>query len=110
MKRSIIITFCMFLGLIALAQLPELTVEQHLEDYDFAVMYIEDNYSGFPDKVVDSNRADYESMKAHLRAQVEQGERPGWDAVAEYTAWFNDRHLKIHLAYYNDKNEYTWLY
>lgn len=97
MKRSIIITFCMFLGLIALAQLPELTVEQHLQDYDFAVKYIEDNYSGFPDKVNDSTRADYQTMRQRLRSQIEQGERTCWDAVAEYTGWFNDYHTRLCL-------------
>ena len=58
MKRLINFILCMFVGLLSWAQLPELTVEQNLEDYDNAVKYIEDNYSGFPDKVVDSNRAD----------------------------------------------------
>lgn len=96
MKKIMIFTLFSFLGLVAMAQLPELTVEQHLEDYDFAVKYIEDNYSGFPDKVVDSTCADYETMKVHLRNQVANGERPGWEAVAEYTAWFEDFHLKLH--------------
>ena len=103
MKRLINFILCMFVGLLSWAQLPELTVEQNLEDYDNAVKYIEDNYSGFPDKVVDSNRADYESMRAHLRAQVEQGERPGWDAIGEYTAWFNDEHLSVHIYFKDEK-------
>ena len=88
-----------------MAQSPELTVEQHLEDYDYAVKYIEDNYAGFPDKVVDSTRSDYEAMKNRLRAQVANGERQGWNAVAEYSAWFNDRHLKIQQSYHNEKGE-----
>ena len=72
------------MGLISWAQLPELTIEQHLEDYDFAVKYIEDNYSGFSFWVVDSTRADYEATKARLRSEVERGKRSGWDAVAAY--------------------------
>ena len=83
MKKWISLVLCLFVASVSFAQLPELTVEQNLEDYDFAVKYIEDNYSGFLDKVVDSNRANYESMKSCLRAQVQQGERPGWDAVGE---------------------------
>lgn len=106
MKRLINFVLCMLVGLLSWAQLPELTVEQNLEDYDNAVKYIEDNYSGFPDKVVDSNRADYESMKAHLRAQVEQGERPGWDAIGEYTAWFNDEHLSVHIYFKDEKGDW----
>ena len=97
------------MGCVAIAQSSELTIEQHLEDYDLAVKYIEDNYSGFPDKVIDSNRADYESMKMRLRDQVKQGERMGWIAFAEYTAWFNDHHLMIYAFYYDDKgNRIGW--
>ena len=97
MKKLLNLFLCLIMGLISWAQLPELTIEQHLEDYDFAVKYIEDNYAGFPNKVVDSTRADYESMKARLHTQVQQGERTGWDAVAEYTGWFNDYHTRLCL-------------
>ena len=106
MKRSIIITFCMFLGLIALAQSPELTVEQHLEDYDFAVKYIEDNYAGYFDKVVDSTRTDYDAMKTRLRDQIATNGREGWNAFAEYTAWFNDDHLAVHRYYRDNSGNY----
>ena len=106
MKRLVFSVLCLFMALVSLAQLPELTVEQHLEDYDFAVKYIEDNYAGFPDKVVDSTRTDYETMKNRLRAQVANGKRPGWNAVVEYSAWFNDRHLKIQDSYANEKGEW----
>ena len=97
MKRYLNLVLFLFIGLVVMAQLPKLTVEQHLEDYDFAVKYIEDNYAGFPNKVVDSTRADYESMKTRLHTQVSKGERTGWDAVAEYTAWFNDYHTRLCL-------------
>lgn len=104
MKRAFYLVFCLFFALLTQAQ-PQLTVEQNLEDYDFAVKYIEDNYAGFPTKVVDATSTDYEALKVRLRMQVAQGKRPGWDAAAEYMAWFNDHHLRIHYAYYNDKNE-----
>ena len=104
MKKALYFVLCLFCGLLAQAQ-AQFSVEQNLEDYDFAVRYIEDNYAGFPTKVVDTTSTDYEALKARLRIQVTQGKRPGWDAAAEYLAWFNDRHLKIHYAVYNDKNE-----
>ena len=47
MKRLVFSVLCLFMALSSLSQMPELTLEQHLEDYDFAVKYIEDNYSGF---------------------------------------------------------------
>lgn len=95
MKKVLNFALCLLVGMTAFAQLPELSVEQHLEDYDFAVKYIEDNYAGFPNKVVDSTRTDYESMKARTRKQVANGERTSWDAIAEYTGWFNDCHMRL---------------
>ena len=97
MKRLVNFVVSLIVGLSAMAQMPELTVEQHVEDYDFAVKYIENNYAGFPNKVVDSTLADYEAMKTRIRAQVATGGRTCWDAVAEYTAWFNDFHTRLCL-------------
>ena len=99
MKKVLNIFLCLFMGLMSWAQLPELTVEQHLEDYDFAVKYIEDNYSGFSFWVNDSTQSDYEATKARLRGEVERSERPGWDAVSAYFGWFNDLHLSLHKNY-----------
>ena len=95
MKRIMILAIGVLLGLSSLAQGPQLTVKEHLEDYDYVVQYIEDNNSGYHAKVTDDTRAGYESMKTRLRAQVLRGERTGWDAVAEYTAWFEDYHTRL---------------
>ena len=81
MKKVLNLFLCLLAGLMAMAQSPELTVEQNLEDYDCAVKYVEDNYSGFSFWVTDSTRSDYEVTKSRLRGEVERGERPGWDAV-----------------------------
>lgn len=112
MKKVLIIILSMALSLFVVAQIPELSIEQHLEDYDFAVKYLEHNYAGYYNKVVDSTRTDYESMKARLRTLVEQGKCTGWDAVAQYTAWFEDFHTRLcyavgdgtgHTKPYNDR-------
>ena len=101
MKKVLNLIVFLFLGLAALAQ-SELTVEQNLEDYDFVVQYIEDNYAGFPDKVTSSTCADYGAMKTSLRDQVTKGEASCWDALARYTAWFNDRHLRLQGSFINE--------
>ncbi|MBR5170200.1 MAG: peptidase S41 [Muribaculaceae bacterium] len=102
MKRILYFVLCLMAGLLAMAQSAGLTIGQQLEDYDFAVKYIEDNYAGFPDKVVDSTRAAYEAMKYRLRDQVVGGENTAWDALAQYTAWFNDRHLRLQGSFLNE--------
>lgn len=98
MKKVLNLFFCLFMGLMSWAQLPELTVEQHLEDYDFAVKYIEDNYSGFSFWVTDSTRSDYEEIKSRLRGEVRLGVRSCWDAVAAYTGWFSDFHMTLYVT------------
>ena len=47
--RRVCLFLSLCLGLLVMAQQepPVLTTAQNLEDYDFAVKYIEDNYSGF---------------------------------------------------------------
>ena len=67
--RNVCLFLSLCIALMAMAQQepPVLTVAQHLEDFDYAVKYIEDNYSGFSFWVVDSTRADYEATKARLR-------------------------------------------
>ncbi len=107
MKKVLNLFLCLFVGLMAMAQSPQLTVEQHLEDFDFAVKYIEDNYSGFSFWVNDSTRSDYEETKSRLRGEVERGERPCWDAVAAYTGWFNDLHLYLSV-HYNGLNQHSY--
>ena len=98
MKRLVNFVLCLFVGVMVWAQLPELTVEQHLEDYDYAVKYIEDNYSGFSFWVNDSTRSDYEETKSRLRGEVERGDRSCWDAVAAYTGWFSDFHMTLYVT------------
>ena len=107
MKKVLTLISCLVMGLMSWAQMPELTLEQHLEDYDFAVKYIEDNYSGFSFWVNDSTQSDYEATKARLRGEVERSERPGWDAVAAYFGWFNDLHLSLHKKYPDEDGNLT---
>jgi len=98
MKKVFYLFLCSIVSMLTSAQVPQLTVEQHLEDYDFAVKYIEDNYSGFSFWVNDSTRSDYEMTKGRLRGEVERGERSGWDAATAYTGWFSDFHMAVSVA------------
>ena len=106
MKRVLYLVLCLMAGMVAMAQSPGLTIGQQLEDYDLTVKYIEDNYAGFPDKVVDDTRAAYEAMKYRLRDQVVGGESTAWDALAHYTAWFNVRHLRLQGSFLNEDDHW----
>ena len=76
----------------------ELSVTQHLEDFDFAVNEVEVSYAGFPTYVNDTTKTDYENMVKHLRDKIELGKIEGWDAVAQYFGWFGDCHLRLPQA------------
>ena len=78
--RHISMIFAILLAMSLHAQ--ELTIAQHLEDFDFAVNEVEVSYAGFPTYVNDTTRADYDNMVKHLRDEIEQGKIEGWDAVA----------------------------
>lgn len=64
-------------------------------DFCTAVQKVEANYAGFPTKVNNSTKRDYDNLKAKLYNSVINQERHGYDAAAEYAAWFNDRHLAV---------------
>lgn len=64
-------------------------------DFCAIVQKVEANYAGFPTKVNNRTKGDYDNLKAKLYNSVINQERKGYDAAAEYVAWFNDRHLAV---------------
>ena len=72
-----------------------LTVKQHLEDFDFVVSQVEEDYSGFPTKVNKSNQQAYKALKKRLQKEIKQGQRTGTVAAGEYAAFFADWHLGV---------------
>lgn len=64
-------------------------------DFCSLVNMVESNYAGFPTKVNKKTQKDYDQLKQRLFKSVIQGDRKGYDAGAEYVAWFNDYHLAL---------------
>lgn len=79
----------------------ELTIEQHLEDFDLVVKQVEENYAGFSTKINDESLSKYEDIKSNLRKQVELGNKKASDAAGEYTSFFADYHLFLNDNGYN---------
>ena len=75
-----------------------LSVKQHLEDFDYAVSQVEENYSGYPTKVNNTNIRDYKALKKRLRKEIKQGKRTGTEAAGEYAAFFADWHLAVEIG------------
>ena len=106
MKKAILtLTIVCSLCFSAWAQ-DSLSVKQHLEDFDFAVSQVEENYSGYPTKVNKTNMRDYKALKNRLRKEIKQGKKTGTEAAGEYSAFFADWHLSV--AGLNNGNFYNF--
>ena len=88
------------LGVVALSPVraQQLTTDDHLTDFDFALRQVEANYAGFPSKMEAGNRAEYQLLKTRLAEEVAAQGRAGYDAASELFAWFGDRNLRTTLS------------
>ncbi len=77
MKTTITLTLALLLTWTAKAQ----SFSNDSIDLAVGIQQVEENYAGFPSKVNDSTRAEYESLKERLWADVRNG-REGYMAVA----------------------------
>lgn len=70
---------------------------EQCDSIDFCgfVNKVETNYAGFSAKVNDKTQSNYNQVKDSLYESVISGSRNGYDAAAEYAAWFNDPHLRV---------------
>ena len=87
------------LGVVALSPVrAQLTTDDHLTDFDFALRQVEANYAGFPSKMEAGNRAEYQLLKTRLAEEVAAHGRAGYDAAGELFGWFGDRNLCTTLS------------
>lgn len=68
-------------------------VKNAASDFDFAVRQVEENYAGYPSRMTDAGRVEYEALKERLRSDVADG-RDGCEAAGELFGWFGDFHLR----------------
>lgn len=64
-------------------------------DLSAIIQKVESDYAGFPTKVNDKTRKEYDCLKSRLYHSIAEHDLRGYDAAAEYVAWFNDRHLAV---------------
>jgi len=65
-----------------------------LEDYDFAIHELENNYAGFSFKVNDQNRNEWNRVKRELRDSVATGGYRVPEILSDLCCWFRDYHLR----------------
>lgn len=83
-----------------------LTVDQNIEDFNFALKELETSYAGFDTYVNDSTRQEYDSIVSSLRHEIELKVRPGYDAALFLYSWFDDGHLGMDMGSYKETGKY----
>ncbi|MDE6533489.1 MAG: S41 family peptidase [Muribaculaceae bacterium] len=83
-----------------------LTVDQNVEDFDFALTELETSYAGFVTYVNDSTRQEYDSIVSSLKHEIELKIRPGYDAALFLYSWFDDGHLGMDMGSYKETGKY----
>lgn len=93
MKRFIIVLVAVY----CINANPILAQNSTCDSIDFCglVNMVETNYAGFPTKVNKRTQQDYDQLKQRLYNSVLHEHRHGYEAGAEYIAWFNDYHLAV---------------
>ena len=83
-----------------------LTVDQNIEDFNFALKELETSYAGFDTYVNDSTRQEYDSIVSSLKHEIELKVRPGYDAALFLYSWFDDGHLGMDMGSYKETGKY----
>ncbi len=83
-----------------------LSVDQNIEDFNFALKELETSYAGFDTYVNDSTRQEYDSIVSTLRQQIETNERSGYDAALFLYSWFDDGHLGMDMGSFRETGKY----
>ena len=74
------------------------SIRQNLEDYDYLVSFVEENYAPFSAIMEKGYEQEYRAMRKQLRQQVSQGEVGIEKAAGDYAFWFYnrfDRHIWV---------------
>ncbi|MBL9207748.1 MAG: hypothetical protein JNN01_21880 [Opitutaceae bacterium] len=70
-----------------------------VDDFDFLVTTVEENYAGFSDKVTAANRPAYDTLIATTRSQLESmtTSEAALPLIQAWAGFFHDRHLSVYL-------------
>ncbi len=97
MRRNLLIALLAIASTIVNAAVPD-SLKKDLEDYDYLVSFIENNYAPFDAIMQKGYKREYKSMKKQTRAQLCKGESDLEKAATDYIIWFYsqfDRHIAL---------------
>ena len=96
MKKTLLIALLAIASTIVNAATPD-SLRKDLEDYDYLVNFVENNYAPFDAIMQKGYKREYKSMKKQIRVQLRKGESDLEKATTDYAIWFY-RHFDRHIA------------
>jgi len=97
MKQTIITALLALVAHCVFAAVPD-SLKKDLEDYDYLVNFVENNYAPFDAIMQKGFKRKYKSLKKQIRAQLCKGESDLEKAATDYVMWFYrqfDRHIAV---------------
>ncbi len=92
------------IALTAKMDLPD-SIRRNLEDYDYLVSFVEENYAPFSAIMEKGYEQEYRAMRKQLRQQVSQGAVGIEKAVSDYALWFSsqfDKHFWVYTKTFRE--------
>ena len=96
--KKLVIIILLVLGFSCGANSQALTKQQMLEDYDYLVSFVEENYAPFDAIMQKGYKREYKALKKRLRKQLSNGEADLERTATDYVLWFFsqfDRHIGV---------------
>ena len=97
MKKIILTIILALVAQFSFAAVPD-SLKRDLEDYDYLVSFVEENYAPFDAIMQKGYKREYKSLKKQLRKQLCKGEADLERAATDYVLWFYsqfDRHIQL---------------
>ena len=98
MNKKIILTILLALtAKFSIAAVPD-SLKRDLEDYDYLVSFVEENYAPFDAIMQKGYKREYKALKKQIRKQLCEGDKDLEQAATDYVLWFYtrfDRHILL---------------
>nr|MCR5535381.1 hypothetical protein [Bacteroidaceae bacterium] len=107
MKKTLLIALLAIASTIVNAAVPD-SLKKDLEDYDYLVNFVENNYAPFDAIMQKGYKREYKALKKQIRAQLRKGESDLGKAASDYAMWFYrqfDRHIGVMTEAYGMAQE-----
>ena len=97
MRRNLLIALLAIASTIVNAAVPD-SLKKDLEDYDYLVSFVEQNYAPFDAIMQKGYKREYKALKKQLRKKLSNGDASLERTATDYILWFYsqfDKHIQL---------------